>query len=69
LFADGSLGARTAYLTEEYKDEIGSRGVNIYTDDELDEITNYIDMNNKQMLIHAIGDGAIRKVLSSYKNN
>lgn len=67
LFADGSLGARTAYLTEEYKDEIGSRGVNIYTDDELDEITNYIDMNNKQMLIHAIGDGAIRQVLSSYK--
>lgn len=67
LFADGSLGARTAYLREDYKDDSGNRGVRIYTDDELDEITRYIDSNNKQMLIHAIGDGAIKQVLNSYK--
>jgi len=67
LFADGSLGARTAYLRDEYKDDIGNSGVNIYTDEELDEITKYIDSNNRQMLIHAIGDGAIEQVLNSYE--
>jgi len=66
IFADGSLGARTAYLSEYYVDNFGNRGVNIYTDKELDELTKFIDEKGKQMLIHAIGDGAIRQVLNSY---
>lgn len=67
LFADGSLGARTALLSQAYRDDPSTQGIAIYTQQQLDE---YIEMANKlnvQVVVHAIGDQALEMVISSYK--
>ena len=38
LLADGSLGAQTAYLRQPYRDGPDSRGIPVYTQEELDTI-------------------------------
>lgn len=67
LFADGSLGARTAYLSEEYNDKPGWKGVLIHDEKRIMEITSKIIEHGLQPSVHAIGDEAIRNVLRAYK--
>ncbi len=67
LFSDGSLGARTALLSQPYRDDSSTSGVAIYSQQQLDE---FIEMANKlhvQVVVHAIGDQALEMVLTSYK--
>lgn len=68
LFKDGSLGARTAYMLEDYKDEPGTRGVNALSDEQFQELCNLATENNIQVVTHAIGDGAIESVIDAYEN-
>jgi len=56
VILDGSLGARTAFLKEEYSDDPGNKGTLYLGEDELREIRKSYD---GQMAVHAIGDGAI----------
>lgn len=65
LFADGSLGGRTAALTYPYADEPLNSGMPIYTQDELDQLVSLAAQNNLQVAVHAIGDRAIDMVLDS----
>jgi len=58
LLADGSLGARTALLREDYSDDPGNRGIAVYTQAELDEMVALCHHNDLQVACHAIGDGA-----------
>ncbi len=55
LFADGSLGARTAYLTEMYSDE-KTYGQVVEKKENIEKI---IRDKDGQIAIHAIGDGGI----------
>ena len=67
MFTDGSLGARTALMRQDYADAPGQRGIEILTQQELDELVRMADENGMQIAIHAIGDKANEMVLDSYQ--
>lgn len=68
LLIDGSLGARTALLCDEYYDDPSTYGVSIYTQEELNDIVLLANKNKMQVAIHAIGDKAMYMALDSIKN-
>lgn len=68
LFKDGSLGARTAYMLEDYKDDPDNQGVNALSDEQFQNLCNLATANNVQVVTHAIGDGAIESVINAYEN-
>jgi len=65
LLSDGSLGARTAYLNEPYSDMQATKGIPLFTQQELDDMIGKCHKAGMQVAIHAIGDGAIDMVLNS----
>lgn len=67
LFKDGSLGARTSFMLEDYKDEPGTRGVEALSDTELESLCKLATENNIQVVTHAIGDGAVESVINAYE--
>ncbi len=66
LFVDGSLGARTALMRQPYQDDPSTTGIATLTPEQLDTLVGMAADNNCQVAIHAIGDGAIERVLDSY---
>ncbi|HWQ58665.1 MAG TPA: amidohydrolase, partial [Clostridia bacterium] len=65
LIGDGSLGARTAYLKQPYRDAPGTRGIPIYTQSQLDELVCMAAERGMPSVIHAIGDAAVEMALDS----
>ena len=65
LFSDGSLGARTALMTDEYSDAPGFFGERIYAPDDLNAKCLDAVSSGFQLVIHAIGDQANRETLSA----
>lgn len=65
LITDGSLGARTAYLRDDYADKHGDCGVPVYTDEALCEIVRYAHTAGMQIAFHAIGDGALEQCIAA----
>lgn len=63
-FTDGSIGARTAKLTEPY--ENGGTGQWAVDPEELHEFVQQADSAGLQFTAHAIGDAAIEAVLDAY---
>ena len=68
LFTDGSLGARTAALRNPYNDNPSTKGIEIMTQDEINELVLISHKNNCQVAIHAIGDKAIEMSLDAIEN-
>ncbi len=70
MFADGSLGSRTAYFTEPYTDEPGNRGL-LFSDMlpliKAGQRLALADATDMQVCTHAIGDAAITTVLDLYQ--
>ncbi len=64
LYADGSVGARTAFMKKPYRDT-GDNGVFILNDEVLRKIFLFGKKNGVEVTVHVIGDGAIEK-LSPY---
>jgi predicted amidohydrolase YtcJ len=64
LFADGSLGARTAYLGEPYEDEPGTRGVRLLDRGVVARYVRVAEELGYQVAVHAIGDAALDEVLA-----
>lgn len=60
LLADGSLGARTAYLLRPYADAPETCGLPIYRQEELTRLVCRVHGHNMAVAIHAIGDGAVQ---------
>ncbi len=58
IFADGSLGARTAALLEDYSDLKGEKGILIYSDNELYQLIKEAHSADFAVAIHGIGDAA-----------
>lgn len=69
LLTDGSLGARTAYLREDYGDDAGNKGIAVYTQDELDEMVMLANNAGMQVAAHAIGDGAIEQCIHAFEKS
>jgi len=65
LFVDGSLGARTALLSEPYSDAPATRGQQIMSVEELSEAMLKASSLGLQMAVHAIGDGALDVVIKA----
>lgn len=59
IFMDGSMGARTCAMCEEFSDDPGNLGDLFRTDRELAEMLVKVQQNRCQAAIHAIGDRAI----------
>ena len=70
MFADGSLGSRTAYFAQPYTDEPGNRGL-LFSDmlplSRAGERLMRADAANLQVCTHAIGDAAIKTALDLYQ--
>ncbi len=67
LFADGALGSRGAELTEPYSDAPQESGLELIKDADLDQIVQAARQKGFQVNTHAIGDGAVRRVLDAYE--
>ncbi|KAF9126973.1 hypothetical protein BGX30_014997 [Mortierella sp. GBA39] len=66
LFADGSLGGRTALLSRPYADDPTTSGVAVHSDEELDLLVAKARSAGLAAAAHAIGDGAAEKVLRAF---
>ena len=67
LFVDGSLGARTAVMRKPYHDDPSTTGVVCLTQEQLDEMVETAHKAGLQVATHAIGDGGIDMIVSSYE--
>jgi len=65
VFADGSLGARTALLSEPYEDAPGERGKQNVSVEELSNIMSRASRLGLDVAVHAIGDGALDVFLAA----
>jgi len=63
IFADGTLGSRTAAMLEPYEDEPENRGLVVTPKEELRELVRRAKVAGLGVAIHAIGDRANRDVL------
>lgn len=67
MLGDGSLGARTAYLSQHYADAPDEKGLAIFTQEQFDEMLSIAHEGGMQSAVHAIGDGILDRVLSAYE--
>jgi len=67
MFADGTLGARTAWLREDYDDDPGNRGVQLLSAGEIVEAGRRLLASGLRIAVHAIGDAALDEVVRAYE--
>lgn len=67
-FVDGSLGSHTAAFLEPYSDAPSQRGLLVNSTENLRRWTIEADKAGLQIMVHAIGDRAIRLQLDIYAN-
>lgn len=68
LFKDGSLGARTALMSNPYADDPTTCGVAALSDNQLFELCDLAAANEIRVITHAIGDAAVESVINAYEN-
>jgi len=68
LFKDGSLGARTALMLNDYADSPGTKGVAALSDKQLQDLCDLATEHGIKVVTHAIGDSAIESVINAYEN-
>jgi predicted amidohydrolase YtcJ len=66
IYADGSLGSRTARLKQPYTDEPAHSGISVTQPDSIKKLCKLAYDNGYQVNIHCIGDSAVRTVLEIY---
>lgn len=69
FFLDGSLGARTAALTQAYSDNPGNFGCLNYKDEDLQSRVERVHSLGKPVSCHAIGDRAVAQFLRVIKSS
>jgi predicted amidohydrolase YtcJ len=65
FIGDGALSAGTAAILEPYLDDPNSKGLLIWSDEEITEAAKTFDKAGLQLHIHAIGDAAVRQALNA----
>jgi predicted amidohydrolase YtcJ len=66
VFVDGSIGARTAYLKQDYCDR-ASRGNLLVSEKRLISIVSGLEKEGLRISMHAIGDGAIEAAVNAFE--
>jgi len=69
ILADGSLGARTAFMKEDYHDMPGEKGIPIYDKEEFNAIVALCHEKDRPVAIHAIGDAIMQWCMDAIKDN
>lgn len=67
LFMDGVVDSGTAVMLNDYPDQPGWRGDPLHSAERFAEICVEADRRGLQIAVHAIGDGAVRRVLDGYE--
>ena len=67
LFADGSLGSRTALMRTPYKDAPETKGIRVLEPEIMGALIKKASQNGLQVAVHAIGDGAMEEVISHFE--
>jgi len=67
VFADGSLGARTAALEKPYSDKPQNKGIMLFSQRKLNRLVSKAHVAGLQLAVHAIGDCAIEAVLKAFE--
>ncbi|MHA2320719.1 MAG: amidohydrolase [Candidatus Thorarchaeota archaeon] len=68
IFTDGSIGAKTAYVSKGYIDDSKNKGMLLLPKDKYEEIVKKAVESNIQTVTHAIGDEAIEMVISTFED-
>ena len=68
FFIDGTFSTRTAMLIEPYRGEPNNYGLSSISPSRLDHVIRTAIDQRRQLALHAIGDGAIRKFLDTLEN-
>ncbi|WP_441997707.1 amidohydrolase [Microvirga sp. 2TAF3] len=67
LFLDGSAGGRTAWMFEPYLGEDRTTGVQMMSDETLNDLVMDAHTKGYQLACHAIGDAAIEQLITAYE--
>jgi predicted amidohydrolase YtcJ len=67
LFKDGSLGARTALMTNGYVGDRDNHGLEWMSAGDMDRYCKLAKEHNMQVVTHCIGDEAVRQTINSYE--
>lgn len=68
IYMDGSLGARTAILREPYRDAPEAKGTPWADRETIQKFCDRAAEAGMQVVVHAIGDGAIEEMIDAYAN-
>lgn len=67
MLGDGALGPRTALLSGPYADDPSTTGLACFTQAAFEEMIALANENGMQIAVHAIGDGALDRLLDAYE--
>jgi predicted amidohydrolase YtcJ len=67
IFGDGALGGRTAWLTTDYADDPGNKGMAIHETMDLEDIVKTARSHHLPIAVHVIGDRAAEEVAAIIK--
>src|SRR5262249_38402219 len=68
MFMDGVIETNTAYMLAPYANDPSTRGAPNYTTDEFERIVRMMDRRGWQIMVHGLGDGAVRMVLDGFEH-
>lgn len=66
MFMDGVLDSHTAFMSEDYEDRPGWQGEARFTPEDFNCACIEADRRGLQIAVHAIGDGAVARVIDGY---
>jgi len=67
LVGDGSLGARSAYMSTSYADAPEEKGLAIFTQEQFNDMISLAHEHGMDAAIHVIGDGILDRVLNAFE--
>ncbi len=67
ILGDGSLGARTAFLSAHYADDPEEKGLALFTQQQFNEMISLANRYRMDAAVHVIGDGILDRVLNAYE--
>ena len=68
MFMDGVIETNTAFLLAPYANDPSTRGKPNYSRDEFERIVTTMDRRGWQIMVHGLGDGAVRMVLDGFEH-
>jgi predicted amidohydrolase YtcJ len=67
MFMDGVIETNTAFMLAPYANDSTTRGAPNYSREEFERIVRMMDRRGWQIMVHGLGDGAVRMVLDGFE--